>query len=225
MLCFSSAQPEQCSDSIGSDATEIGSTPSRAQLFYLNVANPAPCTGSITSWRVCYYGPDDVPSNSLVNYWATYAVYRRTGNGTNTSYIRVSEIFRATKTNLNLGNFLEIDGEISEGGFHCYTDSLDEDDSPLTIQAGDILGACVFDPDGDIVILDADVKITLPLDVVGEASTGELLLRTSTAGCSRFDLPSDIPANQLIPLDSRRLHIYANIGKDKAIHQIMHHMH
>ena len=31
------------------------------------------------------------------------------------SYIRVSEIFRATKTNLNL-KFLEVDGEISEGG-------------------------------------------------------------------------------------------------------------
>ena len=223
MLCFSSAQPtEQCSGLIGSNATERASTPSRAQLFYLNVANPAPCTGSITSWRVCYYGPDDIPSNSLVNYWATYAVYRRKETGSNAHYIRVSDIFRAARTNLYPLNLPQIDGEILEGGFHCYTDALDEDDSPLAIQAGDILGACVFDPDGDIVILDADVKITLPLDVVGEAS-GESLLQTSTAGCSRFDLPSDIPANQLTPLNSRRLHIYANIGKAKAIPK--HHMH
>jgi hypothetical protein len=141
------------------------------------------------------------------------------GIGSNVSYIRVSDIFRAVRTNLGLLE-IESDGEISEGGFHCYTDSLDADDSSLNIQAGDILGACVFDPDGDIVILDADIKITLPLDVIGEASE-ESLLQMSTAGCSRFRIPSDIPANQLTPIDSRRLHIYANIGKAKAqtIHQ------
>ena len=135
MLCFSSAKPaEQCSGLIGNNATERASTPSRTQQFYLNIADPAPCTGSITSWRVCYYGPDDIPSNSLVNYWATYAVYQRTGTGSNVRYIRVSDIFRAARTNLYILSSSEVDGEILEGGFHCYTDSLDEEDSPGTIR-------------------------------------------------------------------------------------------
>ena len=215
MLCLTSAQQEQCSDLIGSNNAETVSTPSSTQLFYLNTANPAPCTGSVTSWRVCYYGPDAINSVSLVNYWATYAVYRRMGSGSNIHYVRVSEMFRAIRTNADFISIPEIDGEISHGGFNCYTDSLDAGDSPLTIQAGDILGACVFDPDGDIMILNAEVKITLPLDVVGEVS-GESLLKMNTDGCSRQALPSDIPANQLTPLNSSRLHIYANIGKVEA---------
>ena len=214
MLCLTSAQQEQCR--IGSDNAHIASTPSRNQQFYLDTANPAPCTGRVTSWRVCYYGPDAIPSNSLANYWATYAVYRRMGSGNNVHYVRVSEMFRAVRTNVvDLTLFPGIDGEISRGGFNCYTDSLDAGDPPLTVQAGDILAACVFDPDGDIELLDVDIKVTLPLDVVGEVN-GETLLQMSTAECSTSDLPSDIPANQLAPLESRRLHIYANIGKAKA---------
>lgn len=50
------------------------------------------------------------------------------------------------------------------------------------------------------------------MDVVGEVS-GESLLEMGTSGCSRDDIPSDIPADQLSPVNSRRLNIYANIGK------------
>ena len=203
-----SAQQESCG-SIGSNS-EIAATPSRAQMFYLNTANPAPCTGNITSWRVCYYGPDSV--NRVGSYWTTYALYRRMGTGSSTHYIRVSEIFRAIRTIAGFTFTPGVDGEISQGGFNCYTDSVDVDDSPLTVQAGDILGACVFDPDGDIVFENDDILIRLPLDVVGETS-GESLLQMDTAGCSRVDIPSDIPANQLSILNSRSLHIYANIGE------------
>ena len=194
---------EQCG-SIGT-LDNTAATPSRAQLFYLNTANPAPCTGNVTSWRVCYYGPDDV--HSLGSYWATYAVYRRIGSGSNIRYVRVSEMFSAIRTISRFTGDPIVDGEIAQGGFRCYNDSVDVGNSPLTIQAGDILGACVFDPDGDIPF----IVTRLPLDVVGEVSGGSLL-QMSTAGCSRQDIPPDIPANQLSTLASRRLHIYANIG-------------
>ena len=209
MLCLTLTQQEHCSGSIGSNNAETAATPSRAQLFYLNTANPAPCTGHITSWTVCYYRPDAM---NIVNFfWATYAVYRRMGTDSSIHYIRVSEIFRAVRTNLNTDytNAQEVDGKNTQDGFDCYTDSLDAGASPLTIQAGDILGACVFDPDGDIQV----ILSTLPLHVVGEAGSGESLMQMGTAGCSRQTLPSDIPANELTVINSRRLHIYANIGK------------
>ena len=209
-LCLTSAQQESCG-SIGS-SNEVASAPSRAQLFYLNTANPAPCTGNITSWRVCYYGPDNV--NGAGSYWTTYAVYRSIGSGSNIRYVRVSEMFSAIRTIATFTITPGVDGEIEQGGFNCYTDSIGVGGSPLTIQAGDILGACVFDPDGDIVFEDDDILIRLPLDVVGETSGSEgSLLQMSTDGCSRVEIPSDISANQLSTLNSRRLHIYANISK------------
>ena len=205
VLCLASAQQEQCGLIGNNDETAV--TASRAQMFYLSTANPAPCTGNITSWRVCYYGPDSV--NSAGSYWATYAVYRRMGSGSSVRYMRVSEIFRAIRT---IENFVSaspiVDGEIIQGGFNCYDDSIDVGDLPLTIQAGDILGACVFNPDGDIPF----ILTRLPLDVVGEAS-GDSLLQMGTTGCSRANIPSDVSTNQLSTVNSRRLHIYANIGK------------
>ena len=178
-------------------------TPSTAQLFYLNTANPAPCTGNVTSWRVCYYGPASI--NPIGSYWATYAVYRRTGSGSNTRYIRVSELFSAIRTVPTFTGTPIVDGEIAQGDFNCYDDI--PANSSVTIQAGDILGACIFDPDGDIPF----IVTRLPLDVVGISSGGSLL-QMNTDGCSRQDLPSSILANQLSTLASRRLHIYANIG-------------
>ena len=200
VLCLTSAQQERCG-SIGNSDTQA--TPSRAQLFYLDTANPATCAGNITSWRVCYYGPDSI--NNRGSYWATYAVYRRMGSGSSVHYDRVSEMFRAIRTISDFTDNSIIDGEISQGGFNCYTDSIDVGNSPLTIQAGDVLGACVFNPDNSFGVT------RLQLDVVGQG--GGLLLQMSTTGCSREAIPSDISANQLSTLTSRRLHIYTNIGK------------
>ena len=202
VLYSTSAQQERCG-SIGNN-DETAATPSRAQMFYLDTANTAPCTGNITSWRVCYYGPDSV--NDRGSYWATYAVYRMMGSGDSVRYIRVSGMFSAVRT---IAIFVSVDpvadGEITEGGFNCYDDAID---SPLTIQAGDILGACVFDPSNSVLF---DVT-RLQLDVVGETSGGTLL-QMGTSDCSRTDIPSDILASQLSTINSRRLHIYANIGK------------
>ena len=207
VLCLTSAQQEQCG-SIGKD-NETAGTASSAQMFNLDTANPAPCTGNIVSWRVCYYGPNDTDDGG--SYWATYAVYRRVGSGNR--YMRVSEMFRAIRTIDNtsfLANpIVESDGEIEQGGFNCYNDSIDVGNSPLTIQAGDILGACVFDPEDDLVGVNVSI---IPLAVVGEVN-GESLLQGDTTDCSRTNIPSEILPNQLSMVNSRRLHIYANIGK------------
>ena len=135
MLYLSSAQ-QKCYGSIGNNI-EMAATPSRSQFFYLNTANPANCTGNITSWRVCYYGPDTV--DVLGSYWATYAVYQRmesTEHKSITLYTCVTEMYRAIRTVASGTNFPIVDDEIVRGGSNCYTDSIDAGESPLTIQAG-----------------------------------------------------------------------------------------
>ena len=212
MLYLASAQQERCG-SIGNNETVA--TPSRAQLFYLNTANPATCTGNVTSWTVCYYGPNNVDNSG--SYWATYAVYRRMGSGSSVHYRCVSEMFSAVRTVERFVTLSSVvDGEITQGGFHCYEDSIDIRNLPLTVQTGDILGACVFDPEDDQFIPFVGPVTRLPLDVVGQ--DGGSLLQMSSAGCSREAIPSDIPANQLSTLNSRRLHIYAHIGRQCLAH-------
>ena len=181
----------------------------RDQRFYLDVNNPAPCTGNITRWRVCYYGPGSVHEDGL--YWATYAVYRRIGVDSDARHERVSNIFTAIRT---VERFLQgaiIDGLISNSGFNCYTDTRGVGDVPVTVQAGDIIGACVFDPD-DIRML----ATRLPLHVVGEAS-GESLLEMGADECTREIIPSNIQLSQLTTSASQRLHLYADIGKKRDL--------
>ena len=196
--------------SIGSSNPESEVASSRDAIFYLNTANPAPCSGTITSWRVCYYGPDSVDFST---YWATYAIYRRItiSSDSSESYEKISTIMRAVRATGLLAAVNStgiIDGSIQSGGFNCYDDFIGAGSSPLTVQAGDILGACVFDP------IDSDNYDRRQLDVVGEAEMdGEFLLGMSSSGrCTTDALPSNIPISQLSKVSSRRLHIYANIG-------------
>ena len=174
------------------------------QRFYLNVNNPAPCNGSVQSWRVCYYGPGSTRDRRF--YWTIYAVYRRqVVSGGDVRYQRVSERFRAIRYDNSDFNFARVDGPVQQTGFACYDDMIDVGDNPLTIQAGDVVGVCVFDPDNE---QSTDRR---QLDVVGEVA-GESLLMMDTNGCSREALPMDISSNNLSPIESRRLHIYANIS-------------
>ena len=181
------------------------------QRFYLDVNNPATCNGTITNWRVCYYGRSDSGLNS---YWATYAIYRRMGSGADESYVKVSELFRAVRTTIGFGD--GADGRNREG-FNCYTDSIDAGNSPLTIQAGDIIGACVFDPQ------DEDIFDRAQLNIVGEvpAGLGESLMRVDVGDgpfevdCTMDDIPSSIQQGDLREQNNRRLHIYANIEPGK----------
>ena len=175
-------------------------------MFYLNTVNPAPCSGNISSWRVCYHGPDSIAFSA---YWATYAIYRRIISSDGSErYENISSMFRAVRATGLLAAVDStgiIDGSIQQGGFNCYNDFIDAGTSPLTVQAGDVLGACVFDP------ANSENYGRHQLDVVGETE-GESLLGMSSSGCTTDALPSSIPVSQLSMVSSRRLHIYANIG-------------
>ena len=191
---------------IGRNDDSVGNVRTN-QRFYLDVNNPATCNGTITNWTVCYYGRID----SGFSYWATYAVYQRVGDE---SYERVSEMFRAVRTTTGLGD--AADGRNQLLGFNCYTDIIDVGDSPLTIHAGDIIGACVFDPD------DETLFNRLQLNIVGEVrGTGESLMRvdvgdeSNEVSCTMDAIPSDISRSVLREQNNRRLHIYANIEPGK----------
>ena len=112
---------------------------------------------------------------------------------------------RATGLLANIDTTGIIDGAIQQGGFVCYNDSIDTGASPLMVQAGDVIGACVFDPE------DSDNFGRRQLDIVGEID-GESLMGMSSSGCTTDALPLNIPVSQLSAISSRRLHLYANIG-------------
>ena len=185
-----------------SDDSEL--TERTDRRFYLDVNNPATCNGTITNWTVCYYGRSDAAS-----YWATYAIYQKVDSGENERYENVSEMFTAVRT-IN-GDDDATDGS-NQIGFNCYTDFIDVGDSPLIIHAGDVIGACVFDPQDGIFV-------RRELDIVGRVNSdqGESLMRSRGGStgigntCTMDAIPSSIPNDVLEIQDNRRLHIYANI--------------
>lgn len=184
--------------------------------FFLDTNNPATCTGTVTSWRVCYYGPNDVRIGS---YWATYAVYRRMGSDGNERYERVSQIFSAVRATSNLLGNDVVDGILREEGYACYDDAIEDsgDMTPVTIQAGDLLGACIFNPDN------APGDNRRQLDIVGCIETGgSSLLEMSDDECTTKALPSNIPSSQLSNRSNRRLHLFAAIGMKFNDHAINH---
>ena len=204
---FSEATLTLAQDNCGSigNSNEKALSAERSRSFYLNTANPALCTGNITSWRVCYYGPNQtLDEDDHPTYWATYAVYRRMDSGADEFYERVSQLFSAIKATSNLVQTDRngITDGIIQQGFNCYNDSVP---TPLTVQAGDVLGACVFNP------TDGNFFTRIQLDVVGRVN-GESLLRMGSDECSTTALPTSIQASQLSTVDSRRLHLYAYIG-------------
>ena len=97
---------------IGNDGERQVARSDDESYLYLDIHHPASCAGIITSWRLCYYIPMSVDtegskqtsrSNSISKrttrsqsrneYWATFAVYRRTDDG---GYARVSSRFSST---------------------------------------------------------------------------------------------------------------------------------
>ena len=160
---------------------------SRAKRLYLNTAAPAPCSGTITEGRICYYKPSNL--NTGKTYSAIVAVYRLTNlRDSSVQYNRISDVF-----NINLTG-----AEISatSGNFICTT--LDHPD--FDVEAGDVVGACIFDPSGG----------TKQLDLVGNTNDYSLM-EMSSSGCSPTDIPSPVLSSQLSVISGKILHIYANI--------------
>ena len=144
-------------------------------------------------------------------YWATYDVYRRINSDGDARYERVSDIFTAIRA---VERFLRgpiVDGLITNSSFNCYNDTRGVGDVPVTVQAGDIIGACVFDLDEN-----ARNAERLLLDVVGEV-IGDSLLEMGAEECTLETIPSNVQLSQLTTSASRRLHLYADIGKKRDL--------
>ena len=188
-----------------SDETRLSAR--RDQRFYLDVDHPAPCAGNVTSWTVCYYAPNSVADNGI--YWALYAIYRRNVSENGEHYERVSNTFTAVRSGQDFLNGPVVDGGIIGEEFNCYNDTIDNGDSSLTVEAGDVLGACIFDP------RDTWGVVRRQLDIVGEGG-GESLLEMNKDGCIftgwGWKIPLSVERSPLSTMSSRRLHLYANIG-------------
>ena len=172
---------------------ETAFTVARNRRLYLNSANPAPCNGTINGWRYCFYNPGTINNNR--NYITTFAVYRVFGTGGSARYQKVSNsesVVSWRGSNLNA----------LPQSFNCFSISVDS----FTIQAGDIVAACVYDPA-------ADGSTTKQLDIVGQNATGYSLMRMNDESqCRRNSLPSNVLSSQLNGvLNSWILHVHANI--------------
>ena len=161
-------------------------TANRDHNFYLNTQNPAPCNGTITSFQFCNYRGTQLGSS----YEATFAIYRLRASQTDSYDVIIPALTAGRRPFTGLGD---------NGDFGCTTLTPVV---PVTVQAGDVIGACVFDPPDNI----------LQNDIVGEIDDSDrYLMTTGTNGCGDAAVPSTV--NSLNRRDSRVLHIHADIGK------------
>lgn len=194
---FTSSSRSNCSSSLGTDNESVF-TAVRDHSFYLNTAHPALCSGTVTSWRYCYYSPPVVNESTLsVVYRTSFAVYRRmmdSSSGSHT-YERVSGVFSI---------IVREESHNHNSSFEC---DILELDTNFTIEAGDIVGACIFDP------IDNDNRLRKQLDIIGEASDYSLLHMSDVSECTvgLNRLPMTIANGMLTAVDSRVLHLYADI--------------
>ena len=166
---------------------ERADTADTGTRFYLNTAAPAPCNGTINGWRYCFYKPSDIRNDRT--YITTFAAYRATVTG----YQRVSNVTVISWSGRNIS--------VLSQNFNCFNISV----SGFTIEAGDIVGGCVYDPAG---------RSTRQLDIVSRNAAGySLMRRNDESQCRQNSLPMSISRNQLNRniLNSRILHVYANI--------------
>ncbi len=185
---LSESQAQTCGD-IGTNAQEF--TESREQKFFLNTQDPAPCDGTIDQFEYCYYLTDQF---SIVHLF-TFAVYRETSPGSNT-YSPISDPFITGTSLLDHG----------QNNFTCKTFQADQS---IQVQAGDMIGACIYDP--------TDRFIRTQLDVVGREAGSDRFLMSATdnSGCNNSAVPNSVSG--LTRADSFVLHVYASIGKSCKI--------
>ena len=184
---------------------ETAFTAARDRRFYLNIDCPAPCNGTITSWRYCYYRPNTNDSN---RYHVTWAVYRRMGSGNDTHYVAVPS---SVRTAVRSGDQITSNND----SFSCLNQSV-WPNVTVAIEAGDVVGACIYEP-GD----NADENIfRRQLDIVGQMNGYSLMQMKDIGECGFNSTPSNISSSLLSAIDSSVLHLYANI-ESRSIHNTM----
>ena len=175
---------------VGTDTTEFEAN--RAHGFYLNTQDPAQCDGTITEFQYCYYRSNLGLQSS---YDFTFAVFRETSSGTYTS---VSNAFTTGRTVIN--------ANLPSGtDFACASYSPS---TVVDIQAGDVIGACIYDPPDVSGINGCRVQ----LDVVGRnAGSDQYIMSTGNSGCGNSAVPNTVTF--LTRMDSSVVHIHADISK------------
>ena len=177
----------QCGPIGASD--EIPFTAVRDHRLYLNTEYPAPCSGTVERWRHCYYRPTTI--NRGDRFRVTWAVYRRMRSGNDTSYVRVeSSVRTATRRDNQIPN---------SGSFWCRNQNVNDFD----IEAGDIIGACIYDP---------PQSNRKQMDIVGDANGYSVMQMSVDDQCGDNLMPSMISSSQLLNVGSRILHLYATIS-------------
>ena len=161
----------------------------RRNALFLNIGDPAICSGNINSFKYCYYSPGD----SAPSYSFKFAVYRESSSNSG-SYNNISPVFVVQRTSSDVAT------ELGGSGFVCVDFTVND---PVPVNTGDVLGACIFDPSGN----------TLQLDIVGNADAGtSMLLRHENNGCSSGSLSPTVTPPDTV--GNRLLHLYANIGNN-----------
>ena len=111
-----------------------------------------------------------------------------------------SDVYQRVSNTFTIDRVFALDPIFS--GFNCHNEFV----ARVEVQRGDVLGACIFDPDNGIFLVHSQ------LDVVGEASGYSLLEMNDVSECDFGAIPSRVSASRLTESTSRILHLYAEIG-------------
>lgn len=186
-----------CGAPIGSNSSDSFLT-SEARRFYLNMAKPALCNGSVSSLEYCYYGPSTF-RRIRRSFIATVAIYRQSSE--RSSYERVSDTITISKQRPSIQVH---PSEAIRLGFNCDSFMLNAD---IHVQEGDVIGACLFNP---------GFRSQELLLVSQNSSNGYLMLyqESSTARCGVDVLPNLVSESDLVQDDVLKvLHVSAVISK------------
>ena len=177
----------QCTPIGSNNETKFTAAAVTTPTIYLNTDYPAPCSGTVSRWRYCFYRP--VTHGAEDKYRLTLAVYRRM-----VTQYKIVESSQCTFT---------VDFPTQSNGFTCqYLDLSMSRNGQFDIEAGDIVGACIFNPSqGD----------RERMDIVSEANGYSLMRLPSNTFCGYNSIPRTISSSQLLIVNSRLLHLSATI--------------
>ncbi len=195
---------QQCGTVGRVGSTRTGNMNNRERnQFFIDRGNRANCSGMITSLSYCFHRPP-LTANE---YLTTVAVYRPASTNTN------ENVFTVVSSPITIQkSATDLEAELNTTDFTCSVFNLPQ---PVTMETGDVLGACVFDPDDT-----TNGVTTFRLDIVSIAAGGsENVVRTNTqpdipAGCSNTTVPGsfDRSGTGNRAGTDRSLHLWANIG-------------
>ena len=164
---------------------------------YMNFETPSQCTGNVTAWRFCYYVPDFATDQSRV-FKAKFRTYRKSLDAP-TIYELVSGSSKTIEFTF---------GRNKSNSFECFVENIPADQQ-FIIQENDIIGACLWLRDRDMIF---------PLGLVGfnETNQEEFLYhydKENYGHCENDRIDEiDTMDNEFMNTNHDRLHLYADIG-------------